>query len=76
MIDGVIYKYVSPSGKVYIGQTTNEKERRSNFLNSTCIYAGHKINKAREKYGVNNFEYEVIFRVSSKIYSEVIDILN
>lgn len=24
MVTGVIYKYTSPSGKVYIGQTTNE----------------------------------------------------
>lgn len=76
MVNGIIYKYVSPSGKVYIGQTINEKARRATFLNSAHIYAGPKINKAREKYGVNNFEYEIIFRVSSKIYSEVIDILN
>lgn len=28
MVTGVIYKYTSPSGKVYIGQTTNELYRR------------------------------------------------
>nr|DAS86287.1 MAG TPA: GIY-YIG nuclease superfamily protein [Bacteriophage sp.]DAV54013.1 MAG TPA: GIY-YIG nuclease superfamily protein [Caudoviricetes sp.] len=28
MIRGIIYKYTSPSGKVYIGQTLNEKKRR------------------------------------------------
>lgn len=76
MIEGVIYKYTSPSGKHYIGQTIDEKSRRQRFLNSTTIYAGPKINKAREKYGVNNFEYEVIFKVSSLIRAEVIEILN
>ena len=30
---GIIYKYTSPSGKVYIGQTTNEKKRKRVFLN-------------------------------------------
>lgn len=28
MIIGIIYKYTSPSGKSYIGQTTNEEYRR------------------------------------------------
>ena len=76
MIEGVIYKYTSPSGKVYIGQTTNEKKRRNCFLNKDKDYAGEKINRARKKYGVNNFEYEVIFKVSSLIKSEVKEILN
>lgn len=76
MINGIIYKYTSPSGKVYIGQTINEKKRRQKFLNQNNIYAGPKINEARQKYGVNNFEYEIIFKVSSLIQSEVIDILN
>ena len=31
MIRGIIYKYTSPSGKVYIGQTINEKDRRNTF---------------------------------------------
>ena len=35
-----------------------------------------KIKRAREKYGVLNFEYNVIFRVESFIKSEVQDILN
>lgn len=28
MIEGIIYKYTSPSGKCYIGQTINEPLRR------------------------------------------------
>ena len=31
MIEGVIYRYKSPSGKYYIGQTTDEKNRHISF---------------------------------------------
>lgn len=33
MVKGIIYKYTSPSNKIYIGQTTVEKIRRTVFLN-------------------------------------------
>lgn len=76
MFKGIIYKYTSPSGKVYIGQTTKEKNRRKDFLNTSKEYSGPKINRARNKYGIENFEYEVIFRVESFIEDEVKSILN
>lgn len=76
MFKGIIYKYTSPSGKVYIGQTTNEKSRRKDFLNTSRNYSGSKINNARDKYGVESFEYEIIFRVESLIEDEVKSILN
>ena len=44
---GIIYKYTSPSGKIYIGQTMNEKERRKKFLGKSS-YAGEKIDTARK----------------------------
>lgn len=47
MIRGIIYKYTSPSGKCYIGQTINESNRRSVFFNMNKEYAGPKINMAR-----------------------------
>lgn len=31
MIRGIIYKYTSPSGKVYIGQTINERIEENTF---------------------------------------------
>lgn len=40
MIRGIIYKYTSPSGKVYIGQTINEKDRRKHFLIQKLSYGG------------------------------------
>lgn len=46
---GIIYKYTSPSGKVYIGQTTQEKRRRKTFLNLNKSYGGVKIDNARRR---------------------------
>ena len=37
MIEGIIYKYTSPSGKFYIGQTIDEKSRRAQFLNGEIL---------------------------------------
>lgn len=59
-IKGIIYKYTSPSGKVYIGQTTRERDRRAEFLRLNQPYGGDKINNARKKYLPENFTYEVI----------------
>lgn len=61
MVVGIIYRYISPSGKSYIGQTTNENIRREHW-NTLGPYAGRKINRAREKYGLSSFTYEVIER--------------
>ena len=61
-IKGVIYKYESPNKKVYIGQTINEKRRKSEFLQVNQKYGGLKINNARKKYGPENFQYEILFQ--------------
>lgn len=57
---GIVYKYQSPNGKCYIGQTVNESKRRNVFLRENEDYAGVKINNARKKYGAKNFSYEVL----------------
>ena len=60
---GIIYKYTSPSGKVYIGQTTQEKRRRKTFLNLNKSYGGVKIDNARRRYSPEAFTYEVLCRM-------------
>ena len=70
MIEGVIYRYKSPSGKYYIGQTIGEEERRHKFLHSD-VYAGPKIDKARMKYGPENFEYTILMKVTGDNEEEV-----
>lgn len=67
MYNGIIYKYVSPSNKVYIGQTIREYERRNSFKNINCFYAGGKIDAARKKYGPENFQYEIIFYLTEQV---------
>ena len=62
---GVIYKYTSPSGKVYIGQTLNEYMRKFMWKNINHPYAGPYINRARAKYGYSNFKYDVLISLES-----------
>lgn len=66
MIIGIIYKYTSPSGKCYIGQTINEPLRRKMWFSSSYHYAGVKIDRARKKYGKDNFVYQILVK---NIYS-------
>jgi len=46
---GIIYKYTSPSGKCYIGQTVNEISRKSKHKNETML-AKTKFGTALRKY--------------------------
>ena len=73
---GIIYKYTSPSGKVYIGQTTKEHQRRNTFLNEKKNYAGMKIDNARRKYGAINFKYEVLEKIYAKTNDDLLNQLN
>jgi hypothetical protein len=57
MIRGIIYKYTSPSGKVYIGQTINEKDRRKHFLIQKLSYGGIKIDTARAIQKILNMKF-------------------
>lgn len=75
MTEGVIYRYKSPSGKYYIGQTIDEERRRWNWFHSK-VYAGVKINYAREKYGPENFEYIILMKITGDDVNEVISYLN
>lgn len=76
MIEGIIYKYTSPSGKCYIGQTTNELLRRKAWNSSRYHYAGAKIDRARSKYGSNSFSYEVLIRNTYSSRSIAVEDLN
>lgn len=54
----LIYKYTSPSGKSYIGQTCRPKRRiiEHKRMLSECT----ALSRAIQKYGYDNFIYEVI----------------
>lgn len=73
---GIIYKYTSPKNKVYIGKTTKENTRISQHKWASKISPKSYFHKAINKYGFENFKYEVIFRISSKNKETLNDLLN
>ena len=71
MTTGIIYCYFNPiTNKRYIGQTINEKSRRSAFKTKetycTSLSSGGKLSKfdqARKDYGVDTFVYSVLCKI-------------
>lgn len=62
MIKGVVYRYIAPDGRCYVGQTIDENRRKHEFSSmAKCGYRSAKLKKAIEKYGVESFTYEVLF---------------
>lgn len=76
MFIGIIYKYVSPSNKIYIGQTTREYIRRREFLNKNKEYAGQAINNARKKYKPEQFKYSILLKIQTFTKEELRNELN
>ena len=76
MIRGIIYKYTSPSGKVYIGQTINEDKRKYAHRNDAYNGSNLPFHTAIRKYGWENFDYNILFETSSKDYKKIKTILN
>ena len=69
MIEGVVYRYVSPDGKSYVGQTTNEARRRKDFATvannpngGSLSYRSESFREALLKFGRDKFTYEILFR--------------
>ena len=65
---GIIYKYTSPSNKVYIGRTINERSRKNQHRTQTVKQKKSAFGNAIKKYGFDNFEYEVIVK-----FKDVVD---
>lgn len=76
MFKGIIYKYTSPSDKVYVGQTIDEESRKRAFYCMNKMYAGGKIDKARVKYGPENFKYEILETIALESKKELLEKLN
>jgi group I intron endonuclease len=56
-----IYKWVSPSGRIYVGQSTNIKQRKEWYLSGGINKASMpKLKHSFEKYGVENHIFEEI----------------
>lgn len=62
---GVIYMFTSPSGKQYIGQSIQFRERYSNYRTIKKSAIGKKFYNALKKYeGVENFELTILASIS------------
>ena len=61
-----IYKIINPKGKIYIGQSTNIKNRKKHYkyLNSSSI--GSKLFNSLRKYGWENHKFKIIEECSVK----------
>lgn len=59
---GYIYKYTSPSGKSYIGQTTRSLRERAGH-NGKLYKGSYEFYRAIKKYGFYNFEVEILAEV-------------
>lgn len=72
LFEGVVYRYVNhaegdENGWCYVGATLDETTRRHSWNNhGNKNYGGTKINEAREKYGLESFDYEVLERLSGE----------
>ena len=78
-MQGIIYKWISPSNKVYIGKDSTGK-RKEKFLIQTNPYTSpdwsSKIDRARKKYKVINFKYEIIETIEAETYEDLNHLLS
>lgn len=64
--DWSIYKMVSPSGRIYIGITTNVQSRRRDYEKIDCPHQIAVFNSLK-KYGFESHSFEVIETFSSNV---------
>lgn len=70
---GIIYMFTSPSGKQYIGQSIQFRERYSNYRTIKKSAIGKKFYNALKKYeGVENFELTILASISLSDSMDVI----
>lgn len=65
---GVVYWYtnqnedvVADYGKVYVGYTLDEEQRRTDWKNLSSDYAGTKINEARKRTPLDKWKYDHLY---------------
>jgi len=65
MKEWIVYRHTSPSGKVYIGITSNVKDRWANNGYNYCRY-NSIFKHAIERYGWDNIQHEILLEGCSK----------
>jgi group I intron endonuclease len=60
-MDVGIYKWISPTGRIYVGQSKNLKQRKEWYLSNGIKQASMpKLKRSFEKYGIENHIFEII----------------
>lgn len=54
------------NGKQYVGQTSNMKQRERQWRNLTTYYANAELTKDRDKYGIENFKFEILVETKTR----------
>ncbi len=67
---GIIYKYTSPSGKVYIGQTKRTIQERAKDKNGSGYKQCVIFYAAIKKYGFENFKVDIIEECENSLLNE------
>lgn len=75
MFKGVIYKHISPNGKVYIGQTTSPNPKLR-WSGKNPYSQNSYFSNSISKYGWENFKHEIIHEVEAASKEELFEILN
>jgi group I intron endonuclease len=73
-----IYKIISPTGKIYIGETTNLKKRAKSYLNLNKIKNQRAIHNSLKTHGIESHLFEVVelcesenLKVRERYYQEL-----
>lgn len=79
-VSGIIYRRFIINDKgievSYVGQTCDPIKRNNDFLNPRVNYSGVRIENARNKYGPENFGYEVLETIVCDTEEELATKLN
>lgn len=73
---GHIYKYTSPSGKSYIGQTRQGVGRRADWTGKSYTRRQSAFSSAIKKHGFSNMKLEILYEIKSDNPDELIKELN
>ena len=75
MRKGIIYKWTNKiNNKCYIGRTINEYQRKYQHLNDRRNFSAFHL--ALDKYGLENFDYQVLFETKSNDDAKLNYLLN
>jgi hypothetical protein len=65
-----IYKITSPSGKIYIGQSINIKNRFNQYKRLYSVKNQPKLYDSFKEYGINNHIFEIIQECNIELLNE------